>query len=103
MITFYVGNVQRDVACDLDYGTTWSAMLPRQQVKAFDKVISSLLAGEDIDVRVYADAVINWVGEQIEESNISFREVQIITEYGTHSFDEKGCLIDWPHGIFNYS
>jgi hypothetical protein len=100
MITFYVGNAHLQVDCVLDYGTTWSAMLPREQVRAFAGFLDGCV--DDITVRVYSDAVINWVGEQIEESTINFKEVQVVTERNTHGFDEKGCLIDWPYGIFNY-
>ena len=102
MITILVGNAHPDVKENINFGTTWGEMLPKEQVAAFDEYLTDLV--DPIIIRVYTDTIINWIGEQIEECNIIAHHVYIHTPNGgVHYFDANGHIDErWPYGIFNY-
>jgi hypothetical protein len=105
MIIILVGDACIEADEDIDFGTTWGEMLPREQVEAFDEYYTDNYPDDtNIVIRVYTDTIINWVGEQIEAGNIKSHHVYIHTPGGgVHYFDTKGCIDStWPHGIFNY-
>ena len=103
MLTILVGNVRPETSLDLDVSTVWSRYMPIQLVSAFSQYLDNFDESYNIVVRVYTDTIINWVGEQVAHSNIDFKNVEIITEFGTHQLDADGVIgDDWPYGIFNY-
>jgi hypothetical protein len=102
MITILVGDACPDTQEDINAGTTWGNMLPKEQVIAFDTFITDLF--DHVVIRVYTDTIINWIGEQIEQCNIQAHDVYIHTPNGgVHYFDPTGVIdVTWPYGIFNY-
>lgn len=105
-ITILVGDACIEADEDINFGTTWGEMLPKEQVEEFDEYYTGNYSEDTIIViRVYTDTIINWVGDQIEAGNIPFHHVYIHTPNGgVHHFDAKGVIDKtWPHGIFNYS
>jgi hypothetical protein len=105
-ITILVGEAKPEVEEDINFGTTWGNLLPREQVKKFDEYYTDNYSDDtNIIIRVYTDNMINWIGEQIEAENIPYHQVYIHTPNGgVHHFDAKGAIDKtWRHGIFNYS
>ena len=75
-------------------------MMPKHQTLNFADIYDP---NEDQVYRVYSPTLINYVGQEIENGTIDHRKVTVITEHGTHSYDEAGKLDNtWPYGIFNY-
>ncbi len=65
-------------------------------------------------VETHSEALINRLGELVEEGDIGAEDVQIVvfsagddldspTEISVSSFDDKGALKNWPFGFFNYT
>jgi hypothetical protein len=105
MITILVGEANPGVQEDINFGTTWGEMLPKEQVQAFDEYYTGNYSDDtNIIIRVYTATIIDWVGEQIEAGNIQSHHVYIHTPNGgVHYFDANGVIdATWPHGIFNY-
>jgi hypothetical protein len=110
MITILVGEAKPEVEEDINFGTTWGEMLPKEQVEEFDEYYKGTIENDDdadiynIVIRVYTDTIINWVGGQIEAGNIQSHHVYVYTPNGgAHYFDLKGVIDKtWPYGIFNY-
>jgi hypothetical protein len=106
MITILVGDATPDVEEDINFGTTWGEMLPREQVEAFDEYYTDNYDDDtNIVIRVYTSTIINWIGEQIENGAIHAHHVYIHTPNGgVHYFNPMGVIDNtWPHGIFNYA
>lgn len=104
-ITILVGDACIEVEEDINFGTTWGDLLPKEQVEEFDEYYTGNYSDDTtIVIRVYTDTIINWVGGQIEAGNIPAHHVSVRTpDGGDHFFDAKGALgVTWPHGIFNY-
>ena len=105
MLKILVGDAQLDTCEDVNFGTTWSEMLPREQVKAFDEYYfdGAWPAETEIVIRVYNGTIINWIGEQIDNNRLSHTAVTVYTEVGKHTFNPLGMIdATWPYGIFNY-
>jgi hypothetical protein len=99
-----VGSVKPNVEVDLDSAELYSECMPGEMVKYFEEHITGPFEdGVKITVRVYTDTIINWIGAQIELGTLSHNNVTIITEYGSHRYNENGVIgDDWPFGIFNW-
>lgn len=107
LLKILVGDADFKTETDIDVDVVWAEMLPREKVKAFDEYLfidgDTYAFDSSVVARVYNDTPINWIGEQIEKDCIEYDAVAVVTEHGTHAFDEDGVLDDtWPHGIFNY-
>ena len=104
MLKIYVGDVHPDCEVDVDVSEIWADMLPKELVREVNEFISDIDNDDTISFRVYTDTLINWIGDEIEQSNIDYKQVKVYTTSGEHFYDEKGALdSSWPYGIFNYS
>lgn len=94
---------------------------PAHQAKLAD-VFSATIAGSGeksngVDVRfiieTHSEALINRIGELIEDGVLDRSKVQIVvfssnddldspSKIQLSEFDENGVLMNWPHGFFNY-
>jgi hypothetical protein len=103
-LTILVGHVNPEVDAELDSAEWYADCMPSEMVERFEGHIEGPWNGDvSFTVRVYTDTIINWVGEQIELGTISRNDVTVITEYGSHRYNENGVIVDdWPFGIFNY-
>lgn len=100
MLHIYVGDAQRDQEVTVDTATRWNNLLPLKVVQEFRTFLNEEM-GETASIRVYNGTLLNYIGELIEDGNLNFKEVLVYTEFGTHRYDEAGCLDHtWPYGIF---
>lgn len=96
---------------------------PAHQAKLADVFAKGIQLGQDDDnsirqtniiIETHSEALINRLGELIENGTLAKTDVQVIifsakddmnsaTEVSVANFDETGALENWPYGFFNYS
>ncbi len=95
---------------------------PAHQAKLADAFVAAIaktkkedeVPGISLIIETHSQALINRLGELIEQGTVSADAVQIVvfsapedldspTEISVSSFDNDGKLEDWPFGFFNYS
>ena len=70
--------------------------------------------GTRLVVETHSEALINRLGELVEEGKVDASAIQIVvfsadedlasaTEVSISKFDDSGALTDWPYGFFKYS
>lgn len=93
---------------------------PAHQAQLADALLNALPDAEDgsrstpiFVVETHSEALINRLGELIEEKKLSAEDVQVVifssddknpnsTKIATSKYDESGVLNDWPFGFFSY-
>ena len=93
---------------------------PAHQAKLADVFASAIKMSDErkspsvFIIETHSEALINRLGELIEEGMLSAEDVQVIifsadesgipgrTKISTSPFTEEGVLCNWPYGFFNY-
>lgn len=96
---------------------------PEHQARLADAFVAVIRSSEDdrrersevrLVVETHSEALINRLGELVEEGEIDANAIQVVTfsagedlssptEIELSQFDGKGALINWPYGFFKYS
>ena len=96
---------------------------PAHQARLADAFVAGIRGGEGerregseirLVVETHSEALINRLGELVEEGKIDAQAIQIVTfsaqedlnsptEVCLSEFDGSGALVDWPYGFFKYS
>ena len=91
---------------DADIAGVENYRLPQQQVAHFNNLVEDYKKRRKdiLFVRVYADTLINWLGEQIEKGLYTTEQISVIANDREFFFDRYGAIQGaWPFGIFNWS
>lgn len=93
---------------------------PAHQAKLADALLKALKGESSVRrtsplfvVETHSEALINRLGELIEEGELSSKDVQVVvfsadqerdsrTSVDTSEFNKDGSLRNWPYGFFNY-
>lgn len=95
-----VGDALSEYNCDVLPGNRMPKEVRKYVESRVDEENKKL---DFVVIRTYTDAIINLVGELIEEGTITYDSVFVHVDSKTVYYDEKGCLKEgWPFGIFNY-